>query len=122
MTQDVESRQAPIAVARTVQIFAQRAIATQAEFFESVIQANRHWLQQAAVECHEGLELFRKLNANETTAEKVTALQEWLRDATERATKDATYAIEVNRELGNIELKLFGSPAQIEEPKAPKAA
>ncbi len=122
MTQDVENRQTPIAVARTAQIFAQRAVAMQAEFAESVIQANRHWLQQAAVEWNEALELFRKLNANETTAEKVSALQAWLRDATERAMKDATYAIEVNRELGNIELKLFGSPAQLEEPKAPKAA
>jgi len=121
MTHDFESRQTPTAVARTAQIFAQRAIATQAEFAESVIRANRHWMQQAAIEWHEALELFRKLHANETTAEKVSALQDWLKDATERAMRDATYAIEVNRELGNIELKLFGSPA-LEETKTPKAA
>lgn len=117
MTENTEIRRDPAAVAKTMQGFAQRGMAIQAEFAQGLLQANRHWLAQARTEWTEALELYRKLASNETTAEKVDALQTWLKAATERGLDDASYAIEVARALGSIELSLFApASAEMESP------
>jgi len=110
MTEEVDNRRSPVELARTIQGFAQRSLTIQAEFAESLVQANRHWIEQFQTEWMEGIDLIRRFHANDSAVEKVGAVQTWLKGVTERGMRDASYAIEVGRALGNIELKLFSAP------------
>jgi hypothetical protein len=110
MTQEADYRRSPAELAKTIQGFAQRTLTIQAEFAESLIQANRHWIEQFQTEWMEGVDLIRRFHANDSAVEKVGAVQTWLKGVTERGMRDASYAIEVGRALGNIELKLFSAP------------
>ena len=121
MTQ-LDNRQTPTAVAKTMQDFAQRALNIQAEIAESLVQANRHWIEQCQTEWMEALDLVRRFASNDTSVEKVGAVQSWLKGATERGIRDASYAIEVSRALGSIELKLFAAQPDVKVAETSKAA
>jgi hypothetical protein len=121
MTQ-VDARQTPAAVAAAMQNFAQRALNIQAEVAESLVQANRHWVEQCQTEWMEAFDLVRRFTSNDTSVEKVGAVQTWLKGATERGMRDASYAIEVARALGSIELKLLTAQAAAKDAETPKAA
>lgn len=110
MTQNVEGRQTPAELAKTVQSFAQRGLTVQAEVAESLVQASRHWIEQCQIEWMEAVDLVRRFHANDSALEKVGAVQSWMKGVTERGIRDASYAIEVGRALGTIELKLFSTP------------
>jgi len=113
MAQEIEGRQTPAELAKTIQGFAQRALTVQAEVAESLVQASRHWIEQFQTEWTEGVDLVRRFHATNSAVEKVGAVQSWMKGVTERGIRDASYAIEVGRALGNIELKLFStSPAE----------
>ncbi len=111
MTQNVEGRQTPAELAKTVQSFAQRGLTVQAEVAESLVQASRHWIEQCQIEWMEAVDLVRRFHANDSALEKVGAVQSWMKGVTERGIRDASYAIEVGRALGTIELKLFSTPS-----------
>lgn len=87
--------------------FAKRAIAVQSEVSEKLIEAGRHCLDQLQAESHEAIELLRKFNDNATASERVTALQDWLKGATERGAKNAAFAVETVRAVADIEARLF---------------
>ncbi|ERF82312.1 hypothetical protein JQ559_20240 [Bradyrhizobium viridifuturi] len=95
-------------IADAIQSTAKRAMAVQSEFSEKLIEANQHWFEQIQIESNEAWELFRKFNSTASVAEKITALQDWTKGVTARTAQDATYAIEIARSLGFIELNLFG--------------
>ena len=118
----VDARQTPTAVAKAVQDFAQRALNIQAEVGESLVQVNRHWIEQCQTEWTEALELVRRFASHDTTVEKVGAVQTWLKGATERGIRDASYAIEVARALGSIELKMFSAQPDADGAETSKAA
>jgi hypothetical protein len=94
-------------VSNVLPALAKRAIAVQSEASEKLIEAGHHCLDQIQAESAEALEFFRKFNDNATAAERVSALQEWLKGATERGAKNAGYAIETARALADIETRLF---------------
>jgi len=122
MTQEIEGRQAPAELARTIQSFAQRALTVQAEFAQSLVQANRHWIEQFQTEWTEAVDLVRRFHANDSAVDKVGAVQGWMKGVTERGIRDASYAIEVARALGTIELKLFSTPPAANDTDTQKAA
>lgn len=122
MTQEIEGRQTPAELANTIQSFAQRSLAVQAEYAESLVQASRHWIEQFQTEWTEAADLVRRFRANDSAVEKVSAVQGWMRGVTERGIRDASYAIEVGRALGSIELKLFSIPPAANDADKSKAA
>jgi hypothetical protein len=122
MTQEIEGRQAPAELAKTIQGFAQRALTVQAEVAESLVQANRHWIEQFQTEWMEAVDLVRRFHATDSAVERVRAVQSWTKGVTERGIRDASYAIEVGRALGNIELKLFSTSPAANDTDRPKAA
>jgi hypothetical protein len=122
MTQEIEGRQAPAELAKTIQGFAQRALTVQAEVAESLVQANRHWIEQFQTEWMEAVDLARRFHATDSAVDRVGAVQSWMKGVTERGIRDASYAIEVGRALGNIELKLFSTSPATNEADRPKAA
>ena len=122
MTQEIEGRQAPAELAKTIQGFAQRALTVQAEVAESLVQANRHWIEQFQTEWMEAVDLTRRFHATDSAVEKVGAVQGWMKGVTERGIRDASYAIEVGRALGNIELRLFSTLPAANDTYRPKAA
>jgi|SRR5690348_4738360 hypothetical protein len=122
MAQEIEGRQTPAELAKTIQGFAQRALTVQAEVAESLVQASRHWIEQFQTEWTEGVDLVRRFHATNSAVEKVGAVQSWMKGVTERGIRDASYAIEVGRALGNIELKLFSAPPAANDADKPKAA
>jgi hypothetical protein len=87
--------------------FTKRAIEVQSEVSEKLIEASHHCLDQIQVESAEALEFLRKFSDNTTAAERVGALKEWLKGATERGAKNATFAMETARALADIEAGLF---------------
>jgi hypothetical protein len=91
--------------------FATRAIAIQTEASEKLIEASRHCLDLIQAESTEALEFLRKFNDNATAAERVSAMQEWLKGASERGAKNASYAMETARALADIESRLFARPS-----------
>ena len=119
---ETDTRQTPTAVANAIQNFAQRSLNIQAEIGESLVQANRHWIEQCQTEWMEAIDLVRRFASNDTTVEKVGAMQTWVKGATERGIRDASYAIEIARALGSIELKLFAAPPDMKDVETPKAA
>jgi hypothetical protein len=119
---DTYIRQTPTAIASAVQDFAQRALNIQAEIAEGLVQANRHWIEQYQTECMEAADLARRFASNDTSVEKVSAIQTWLKGVGERGIRDASYAIEVARALGSIELKLFAVQSGVNATETPKAA
>jgi hypothetical protein len=116
-----EDRQTPAALTNAMQGFTQRALAVQAEFAESLLQANRHWVDQMQVEWAESLALARRISGEGTPAEKTEAVQAWLKGATERGIKEASYFADTARRLGSIEMKMF-SPAHGQQSETQKAA
>ena len=122
MTQDIEGRKAPAELAKTIQGFAQRALTVQAEVAESLVQANRHWIEQFQTEWMEAVDLVRRFHATDSALDRVGAVQSWMKGVTERGIRDASYAIEVGRALGNIELKLFSTSTAANDADRPKAA
>jgi hypothetical protein len=122
MTQDIEGRKTPAELAQTIQSFAQRALTVQAEYAESLVQANRHWIEQFQTEWIEAVDFVRRFHANPSAIEKVEAVQGWMKGATERGIRDASYAIEVGRALGNIELKLLSTSPPANDTDRQKAA
>ena len=94
-------------VSSALPAFAKRAMAVQSEVSDKLIEASHHCLEQIQAEQTEALEFLRKFNDNTTAADRVGALQEWLRGATERGAKNATYAMETARALAEIEARLF---------------
>ncbi|HEY2884611.1 MAG TPA: hypothetical protein VGJ08_05305 [Rhizomicrobium sp.] len=122
MAQEIEGRQTPAELAKTIQSFAQRGLTVQAEVAESLVQASRHWIEQFQTEWMEAVDLVRRFHANDSAVEKVGAVQGWMKGVTERGIRDASYAIEVGRALGNIELKLFSAPPAANDTDKPKAA
>jgi len=122
MTHEIEGRQAPAELAKTIQGSAQRALTVQAEVAESLVQASRHWIEQFQTEWMEAVDLVRRFHATDSAVDKVGAVQSWMKGVTERGIRDASYAIEVGRALGTIELKLFSTPPAANETDRPKAA
>lgn len=122
MTQDIEGRKAPAELAKTIQGSAQRALTVQAEVAESMVQASRHWIEQFQTEWMEAVDLVRRFHATDSAVERVGAVQSWIKGVTERGIRDASYAIEVGRALGNIELKLFSTSTAANDADRPKAA
>jgi hypothetical protein len=122
MTLQIESRQSPIAAAKAMQGYAQRALDIQTECAESLVQAHRHWIEQFQTEWMEALDFVRRFHSNDTVVDKVDAVQTWMRGVTERGIRDANYAIEVGRALGSIELKMFATPPDAKDVETPKAA
>lgn len=122
MTQDIEGRKAPAELAKTIQGSAQRALTVQAEVAESMVQASRHWIEQFQTEWMEAVDLVRRFHATDSAVERVGAVQSWMKGVTERGIRDASYAIEVGRALGNIELKLFSTSTAANDADRPKAA
>ena len=121
MTMQTESHQTPMVFATVMQGFVQRSLAIQAELAESLVQANRHWVDRIHSEWAEALALAQRVSSNATTAEKSEAMQSWLKGTTERCLQEAGYATDVARNLGSIELKLFTGSRE-KEPETPKAA
>jgi len=115
MAQEIEGRQTPAELAKTIQSFAQRGLTVQAEVAENLVQANRHWIEQFQTEWMEAVDLVRRFHASDSALDKVGAVQSWMKGVTERGIRDASYAIEVGRALGNIELKLFSTPLAASE-------
>ncbi len=122
MTHEIEGRQAPAELAKTIQGFAQRALTVQAEVAESLVQANRHWIEQFQTEWMEAVDLVRRFHATDSAVDKVGAVQSWVKGVTERGIRDASYAIEVGRALGNLELKLLSTSPAANDTDRPKAA
>jgi len=122
MTQEIEGRQAPAELAKTIQGSAQRALTVQAEVAESLVQASRHWIEQFQTEWMEAVDLVRRFHATDSAVDKVGAVQSWMKGVTERGIRDASYAIEVGRALGTIELKLFSTSPAANDTDRPKAA
>jgi len=122
MAQEIEGRQNPAELARTIQGFAQRTLTVQAEAAENLVQANRHWIEQFQTEWMEAVDLVRRFHASDSALDKVGAVQSWMKGVTERGIRDASYAIEVGRALGNIELKLFSTSPAANETDRSKAA
>ena len=122
MTQEVDNRRSPAELAKTMQGFAQRSLAIQAEFAESLVQASRHWIEQFQTEWMEAIDLVRRFHATDSAVDKVGAVQSWVKGVTERGIRDASYAIEVGRALGNIELKLLSTSPAANDADRPRAA
>ena len=122
MTPDIEGRKAPAELAKTIKDSAQRALTVQAEVAESLVQANRHWIEQFQTEWMEAVDLVRRFHATDSAVERVSAVQSWMKGVTERGIRDASYAIEVGRALGNIELRLFSTSPAANDTDRPKAA
>ena len=119
---ETDVRQTPAAVANAIRDFAQRSLNIQAELGESLVQANRHWIEQCQTEWMEAIDLVRRFASHDTTVEKVGAIQTWVKGATERGIRDASYALEVARALGSIELKLFAVQPDVKAVETSKAA
>jgi len=96
-----------VPISTALPAFAKRAIEVQSEVSDKLIEASHHCLDQLQTESTEALEFLRKFNDNTTAAERVGALKEWLKGATERGAKNATFAMETARALADIEVKLF---------------
>jgi hypothetical protein len=122
MAQEIEGRQNPAELAKTIQGFAQRTLTVQAEAAENLVQANRHWIEQFQTEWMEAVDLVRRFHASDSALDKVGAVQSWMKGVTERGIRDASYAIEVGRALGNIELKLFSTSPAANDTDRSKAA
>ncbi len=122
MTQQSETKFNASVTMAPLQDFLKRALSVQAEMAEGMMDLNRHWLEQRRVEWTEAMELARKLAGNDTASEKVTALQDWLKAATERGLNDIKHTMETAGALGNVELKLLARPSDEPETKNTKAA
>ena len=122
MTEQPETRPMAGITMAPLQGYMKRLWTVQAEMAEGMIELNRHWLEQTRVEWAEALELARKFTSNDTTSDKVAALQDWLKAATERGVQDIKHTMEAARALGNIELKLLARPSDQPENKDIKAA
>lgn len=105
-----------------LQDFLKRLLSVQAELAEGMVDLNRHWLEQSSVEWTEALELARKVAGNDTASEKVTALRDWLKAATERGMNETKHTMETVRALGNLELKLLARSSDESEVNNTKAA
>ncbi|HLZ01177.1 MAG TPA: hypothetical protein VKR55_03390 [Bradyrhizobium sp.] len=91
--------------AKSIQSLAAKAITTQSEFSEKLVEFNRHWLERIQTEANELWDLLWRSNGTPSLAEKIKISQAWLKGATERGAQDAMYALEAARTLGAIELK-----------------
>ncbi len=105
MSQEEKVNIVPVGTA--LPAFGKRAIEIQSEVSEKLIEASHHCLDQIQVELTEALEFLRKFSDNTTAAEKVGALKEWMKGATERGARNATFAMETARALADIEVRLF---------------
>lgn len=119
-----ESRQSPTDFAKSMQVFAQRALEIQAEFANCLVKAQEHWIGQFQTEFKEAQNCLRHFSESEGSADKFAAIQTWWKDATARHFHEMSFAIETARALGGIEVKLFGpvSDGCDRTSRAPKAA
>lgn len=92
---------------KSMQAFAERAIAAQSALSQKLVETNRHWLEQVQTESNEIWEMTRKMGSEASYADRVKVFQDWLQGVTQRGAQNAIDAMESTRMLGQIELELL---------------
>ncbi len=59
------------------------------EFFNTLQEMSRDWMERASVEVEHGLKLSKNLSAAHSVPEAITAYQEWLNEEMDACAEDA---------------------------------
>jgi hypothetical protein len=90
--------------------------------YAKLAEVNAHYLHRIQAEWQEAFHVFWKINGAVLPADKLRLYQDWLTDFSHRRTEDASYAMEVARDLSNTEMKLSMGLIEKEDQQAAKVA
>jgi hypothetical protein len=100
---------------------AAQAAAVQSELAKKVGEINQHWLERIQKDSTEVWQLLFKFGGTPAVGEKIKLCEQWIEGAMKNAADDASYALDIARALGELEMRFF-SPAGAAETEPSKDA
>jgi hypothetical protein len=78
----------------------------QSELSAKLVEVNQYYLDRINAEWVESWKFLAAVNGTMLSVDRMAIYQDWLRGLSQRRMQDVTYAMEVARTLGGIDLKL----------------